>query len=284
MSVTNLRLDPRLARKENPMARSACFVAALLAILPVPAAALEFKNIRSCYGPNGATRPDNKFLPRDLLYITYDIEGLKADEKTGNVVYVTLLEVFNASTKELIFRKEAPVENALQFGGNRLPGDLLLNMGIDKAAGQYVLRMTVQDRIAKETKSFTYPFELLKKDFGIVGLQAPIVGVPGGPYILNFAMTEFKLDANKNPKGKIEMKITDETGKLIPPVLTNSLPESLPARLDLSQDNLLQWQFPLLPNRPGRFHLEVTATDDLAKKSSTVRYTLNVLDVNSLSK
>ena len=266
------------------MARSACLIAALLALLPAPAAALEFKNIRSCYGPLGATRADNKFLPRDLLYVTYDIEGLRPDEKSGNVLYVTLLEVFSASTKEVIFRKEAPMENNLQLGGNRIPGDLLLNMGTDKPAGQYVLRMTVQDRVGKETKSFTYNFELLPPTFGLVGVQAQAIAFPGNPYVANLGIADFKLDANKNPKGKIEMKITDETGKAVAPAQSNVISKDFLGGADLKKDNLVQMHFAILPNRPGRFQVEITATDELASKTSTVRCPLNVLDLNTLAK
>jgi hypothetical protein len=264
------------------MLRFASAAGLLLTLAPATTYALDFKNIRPCYGPLGATRTDNKFLPGDLLYISYEIEGLKFDPKSKKAKYVTLLEVFS-STKEKIWSKESPNEMDAQLGGDRLPGDLQLIMGRDRPAGQYVLRMTIQDRIGGETKSFTHSFELLKTGFGIVAVQAPAIAFPGQPYLVNLALIDFTLDANKNPKGSISMKVMDEAGKELPLGLSNKFPEDLTDAFDLKKENVLPMHFPLFPNRPGRFYVEFTAIDAVGNHTSTVRYPLLVLDLYSMT-
>ena len=254
----------------------------ILALAPAPTFALEFKNVRPSYGPLGATRNDNKFLPGDLLYISYEIEGLKVDPKTKKAAYVTLLEVFS-STKEKIFSKESPNEMAPQLGGDRIPGDLHLIMGHDKPAGQYLLRMTIQDRVGGETKSFTHAFELLNPGFGIIAIQAPAIAFPGQPYIAQLAIIDFTLDANKSPKGSITMKVTDEAGKEVSSLPANKFPEDLTEGIDLKKDNVLPMHFPIFPNRPGRFNIEFTAIDAIGNHAATVRYPLQVLDLYSMT-
>ena len=80
----------------------------LLAAAP-PAQALELKNFRPCYAPVpfGANRTDAKCLPGDFIFLTYDIEGLKFDDKTGKASFVTILELFD-SKANLVFNKEDP--------------------------------------------------------------------------------------------------------------------------------------------------------------------------------
>jgi hypothetical protein len=266
------------------MLRFAFAAALLLTLAPAPSFALEFKNIRSSYGPLGATRTDNKFLPGDLLYISYEIEGLKVDPKSKKAAYVTLLEVFS-STKEKIFSKETPNEMAPQLGGDRIPGDLHLIMGRDKPAGQYLLRMTIQDRVGGETKSFTHSFELLKPGFGIVAVMAPAIAFPGQPYLMQLAIIDFTLDANKSPKGSIVMKVFDESGKEVSTLPANKFPDDLDAATaeNMKKDNVLPMHYPIFPNRPGRFNIEFTAVDALSNKTSVVRYQLLVLDLYSMT-
>jgi hypothetical protein len=265
------------------MLRFASAAALILTLAPAPTFALEFKNIRPCYGPLGATRTSSKFLPGDVLFISYEIEGLKFDAKSKKAQYVSLLEVFS-STKEKIFSKETPNEIDASLGGDRIPGDLHLIMGRDKPPGQYLLRLTIQDRIGGETKSFTYPFELLKTGFGIVAVQAPAIAFPGQPYEVRLTVIDFTLDAKQNPKGTISMKITDEAGKEVSPGVVNKVPEELSDRFDLKKENILPIYYSILPNRSGRFNIELSAVDAVGNNTSVVQYPLLVLDLNSLIK
>src|SRR5262249_39825468 len=76
---------------------------ALLALIGTASPALELKNVRPSFGPLGATRTDVKCLPGDVLFINYDIDGLKFDEKNGKANYTTILELIDSNNK-VIFR------------------------------------------------------------------------------------------------------------------------------------------------------------------------------------
>src|SRR5262249_39707346 len=121
--------------------------ASLLCVICSSGPALELKNVRPSYGPIGATRTDVKCLPKDTLFINYDIDGLKFDAKTGKARYTTILELIDGSNK-VIYRKDTPNEVIPQLGGTRMPGDLFVVMGRDQKPGKYSVRLTVDDKLA----------------------------------------------------------------------------------------------------------------------------------------
>jgi hypothetical protein len=266
------------------MARFVVSLAALLALLPASARALEFKNVRPSYGPLGATRQDTRCLPGDILFISYEIHGLKLDTKVKKAVYRTLLEVFdNSKPPKTIFQKETPNEVIPQLGGTMIPGDLHVIMGRNQAPGNYHVRLTVEDVQAKDMKSFVRTFELLPQSFGIVGVTAPAVAFPGQPYMAQFAIVDLGLDTSKSPKAKVEMKILDESGTPVSDPIVNNFPQDLTDNTDLKKENFVGMNFPIFPNRPGRFTIEISATDSVAQKTASIRYPLTVLDIASFT-
>lgn len=268
------------------MARFVLSLAALLALLPAPARALDFKNVRPSYGPLGATRKEDsgskeiKCLPGDILFMSYEIDGLQLDAKVKKAVYTTLLEVFDSSAKT-IFKKETPNEVIPQLGGASIPGDLHVIMGRNQQPGKYQVRLTVLDRLSNQQKSFVQVFELLPQGFGLVGVTAPAVAFPGQPYMASFAIVDLGLDGSKSPKTKVEMKVLDEAGRPVSDPLVNNFPQDLTDNIDLKKENFVPMNFPIFPNRPGRFTIEISATDSIAQKTATIRYPLTVLDIAS---
>lgn len=264
------------------MAKYLSVALALLCGLPGVASALELKNIRPCYGlPLGAPRADAKCIPGDILFITYDIEGLSFDSKTGKANYVTTLELLDSKNKT-VFEKKTPNETSPQLGGSRMPGDLHIITGRTLAPGKYNIRLTVNDRIANASKAFVYPFELLPQGFGFVGVTAPGVGFPGQNYVAQFALVDMALDKNKQPLVDIMMRVLDETGanQLTKPIYS-SFPRDLPEEVNLEKENFIPLQFPIYLNRPGSFMIEVNAADKLSKKTIQLRYPLKVIEVPS---
>lgn len=262
-------------------ARLFLLLAGVLAFVPSSAQALELKNFRMAHGPLGATRLGAKFLPGDYLFITYEIEGLKVDDK-NKASFVTLVEVFDAANKT-IFSKETPNVLIPQLGGAKIPGDFYVTMGTDRAPGLYRVRLTVKDVIGKDIKSSTHPFELLAKDFGIVGVMAPAIAFPGQPYMLQYNVVELGLDANKKPNAKIELKVLDDAGKAVSTPAISNYPADLPENLDLVKSNFIPIDFPIFPNRAGRFRVEITVVDNLKKKNASLSYPLNVLDIGVIA-
>src|SRR5262249_53249488 len=64
-----------LARKDSRMIGSLSLAAAL-ALGPAQAGGLSITNIRTTYGELGAVRTDTKYLPGDLFFVAFDVEGL----------------------------------------------------------------------------------------------------------------------------------------------------------------------------------------------------------------
>lgn len=247
--------------------------------VPTAAPAVELKNFRACYAPlpYGATRADAKCLPGDFIFVTYDIEGLKFDEKTGKASFVTVLELFNDQA-EKILHKETPTEVVPHLGGSRMPGDLHVQMGRNQKPGKYRIRLTVQDRLAKEIKSHVYPFEMLPQTFGIAGIVAPAIGFPGQHHSTEFALVDLTLDAKKQPDVEVTMRVLDDSGKQVATPIVSSMPRDLPAGADLEKENFVPMRYPIYLNRSGRFTIEILAKDKVGNKEARLTYQLNVLD------
>jgi hypothetical protein len=252
-----------------------------LAFLAAPALApaVELKNFRACYAPLpfGATRADAKCLPGDFLFLTYDIEGLKFDDKTGKASFVTVLELFDDQAK-LIFNKETPNEVVPHLGGSRMPGDLHVQMGRSQKAGKYRIRLTVLDRHSKEQKSHVYSFDLLPQTFGIAGIVAPAIGFPGQHHSTEFALVDLALDDKKQPDVEVTMRVLDDNGKQVATPIVSTLPRDLPAGADLDKENFVPMRYPIYLNRSGRFTIDILAKDNISKKEARLKYQLNVLD------
>ncbi|MCI0685303.1 MAG: hypothetical protein L0Y71_24660 [Gemmataceae bacterium] len=258
-----------------------CLPLAIVALLAAPAAApaVELKNFRVCYAPLpfGATRVDAKCLPGDFLFVTYDIEALKFDDKTGKASFVTVLELFDAQAKE-IFKKETPSEVVAHLGGSRMPGDLHVQMGRAQKPGKYRIRLTVLDRLAKSSDSEVYSFELLPPTFGIAGIVAPAIGFPGQHHSTEFALVDLTLDGKKQPDVEVTMRVFDDAGKEVAKPIVSILPRDLPVGADLEKENFVPMRYPIYLNRSGRFTIDIHAKDKAGNKEARLKYPLNVLD------
>lgn len=252
-----------------------------LGLMPGLAGALELKNVRPSYGPLGAYRTDLKCLPGDVLFLTYDIEGLTFD-KTGKASYLTTLELVDSGNK-VIFKKDTPNEVVAQLGGTRMPGDLHVIMSPKQAAGKYSIRLTVQDKVANQAKAFKYDFEVVPESFGFIGVSAPAVGFPGQQYISTFALVNMGLDAKKQPNVDVTMRVLDDKGSPVAKAMTLSLPAAIPEGVDIQKENFVPLNYPLYLNRVGTFQIDVVAVDKMSNKQVQLRYPLTVIDITSIA-
>lgn len=253
-----------------------------LALCPAWSEALEIKNVRPRFGPYGALRTDLKAQPGDIIFLSYDLEGLGVDPKSGKASYVTNLALMDAADKQL-FSKDTPVDLILQLGGTRVPGDLYISTGPKQAPGKYTIRLTVTDKVSKDIKAIKYEFELVPEAFGFVGVTAPALGLPGQNYVANFGLVNMALDPKKQPSVEVKMSVLDSQGTAVARPVFISLPKDLPADIDVQKENFVPLTYPVYLNRPGQFTIEITATDGVGKKEAKVRYGLTVLDLATLS-
>jgi hypothetical protein len=261
------------------MSRLSTLALVAVCLCPCRSSALELKNVRPAYGPLGATRQNTKCVPGDSLFITYDIEGLKVNDKTRQANYATTLELFDASGKVAFKQEGQPKDVTLQLGGTRMPGDLFVILPPGEKPGKHKVRLTVKDNLAKETKSFEYAFDVVAPEFAFIGVTARAVGFPGENYSATFALVNTTLDAKNQPSVDIVMSIYDQVGKkLVSPTIVSNLPKDLPDESDLRKENFVPMQFPFYLNRTGNFVIEIMAHDKLTKKIIQLRYPLSVLD------
>lgn len=257
------------------------FALLLASLSPAVSAAVELKNIRPCYGPLGVTRYETKLLPGDVLFMTYDIEGLSVDPKSGKASYVTILELIDAQQK-VLFKKETPNEVVPQLGGTRMPGDLHIIMGPKQAPGRYALKLTVHDKFGNDAKAFKYEFDVLPEGFGMVAVTAPAIGFPGQHYVPGFALVNLTLDGKKLPSAEITIRILDQSGTPVAAAVQMVLPKDTPENTDLEKANFVPLTYPVYLNRLGRYTMEIVAIDKNANnKRAELRFPFTVVDLSS---
>lgn len=258
-------------------------LAFVTALTLAPAQAqLALTNDQVTYGYLGAPRPDTKFLPGDIFFLTFDIENVKVNDN-GEVLYSMGMEVRDSNGKQVFAQKPQDKKAVNTLGGTRLPAFAHVFCGSDQLPGEYTVRVAVTDRVSKQEKTIERKFEVLKPDFGLVqvGLSidsdmqmpAPAVGVAGQFVYVNFAAVGFERDkAKKQPNVAAEMRVLDDSGQ---PVLSN--PFKGEAAGNVGNDKLVPMQFLLALNRTGKFQVELKATDRISKKTAKVVFPITVV-------
>jgi hypothetical protein len=253
--------------------------AAMVAVMPGLAGALELKNVRPTYAYLGAVRADSKYLAGDVVCLMFDIEGLKVEGKISKARYLIGYDLVDSSNKS-IYAKETPQENLLTLGGGSVPGVMTVNILPKQQAGSYKIKLKVTDRIAKKSKEASYAFEIMAPGLGFVLVQAPAFGVPGILYETKFALVNMGLDKKGLPKTDVTMRVLDAAGKQVAEPIVHKFPRDLPGEGDFKKDNFIGLHFPVFPNRSGQFTISVSADDKIAGKKVELRFLLTVLDLS----
>jgi hypothetical protein len=259
-------------------------IASALSLAPAQAGKFEITHERVTYGILGPERKDTKVLPGDAYVVSFDIEGLQLKDD-GRVRYSVGFKLINDKTKTAVFTKdpqESEVTNAL--GGSRLPAYAIANIGLETQPGDYTMEVTVTDLLAKgnAVAIISRKFEVLQPKFGLVQvclfnvyyqnvLPAPAIGVVGQTYLVNGALVGFQLNKDMLPDLTFELRILDEKGQpTLPKPFTGEVNKAA-RKEDLK---LMPLFFNLPLTRPGKFTLEIEATDKIANK--TVKQTLSL--------
>jgi hypothetical protein len=264
---------------------------AALSLAPNQAGQLKLSNDQVTYGLLGPVRPDSKFLPGDVFFVSFDIENATVD-KAGEVQYSMQMEVRDEKNKSLFKQAPRNLKALNSLGGRTLPAFAHVNIGLDQPPGIYTLEVTVTDLGSKSktspTATLTRKFQVLPLTFALIRPQlstiasetperfpAPNVGVPGQVVWVNFAAVGFKRDdKDKDPNMHVTMEVLDEKGK---PTL--DVPFTGDANKDVPKNfNLVPMQFWLAFNRPGKFTVRLIAEDKVAKtKSPPLTFPITVI-------
>jgi hypothetical protein len=252
------------------------FVAALQ-LSPAQAGKLTLTNDAFTYGMLGAARNDNKYLPGDSLYLTFEIDNIKSDEQ-GRVAYSMGMELIDTKGKSWFKQDPRNLEAINSLGGSRLPAFAHVHIGLDQPPGAYTLRVTVNDLQAKTTATLDRKFEVLPPGFGIVRLQLSYIAdppqqMPAPPFAaagqflwVNFAVTGFQRDSKKVPNLRAELNVLDDKGQPV-----HAKPYFGLAGSEVNEAfKVVPMQFVLALNRPGKFTVQLKVIDQVSMKQATM--------------
>lgn len=256
-------------------------IATALSLTPAQDSQLKLSNAHTSYGILGGPRESNKFLPGDVLFLTFDINGMTVG-KRGQIKYSLGMQMKNSKDVSVYSQLPQIIEAANTLGGTSLPAFAYADIGGSVEAGKYTLTVTVKDEIAGQSASLTHAFEVLKKDFGIgrIGLfydekgmvWAPPVFVAGQSAWVHFITMGFDRDVrDKNPNVEVRMRVLDSAGK---PTLPEAVTGDTKTQKVPTNVQAVPWFQKIELNRPGKYKIELEATDAVAKK--TVKEVLNI--------
>jgi len=248
---------------------------------------LSLNNVRPTYGLLGATRKDAddlKLLAGDLIFISFDIEGLKV-APDGEVKYGMSMEVTNNKDNKVLFKKEPEEQTAYNvLGTSRVPAFAATEIGTDTPPGEYTLTATVTDRAGKASKKLSKKFTVLPKAFGLVRLQltytndprnplpAPPIAIPGQTLLVNSHAIGFERDKTKQPNIVASMRVLEDGKPTLPKETVGNV-----NKFDEGQ-SLLPLTFALPLNRAGKFTVELKVTDKVAEKTVTQSFDITVIE------
>jgi hypothetical protein len=246
---------------------------------------LKLSGGRVTYGELGAPRTDLKFLPGDIFFFCFEIDGLMVD-KTGKVRYSMGMEVINNKTGMPTFKEKPQMrdDDVLPLGGSKLPARAYVTIGINQEAGSYTCRVTVVDDASKATQTIEQKFEVIAKGFGLVQvfttydskgeIFAPSYGIAGQTIYVRFSLVGFTRDPKtKQPNLEVEVSVLDNAGK---PTLPQPSVDVINDRVDVDLD-LIHSNFRLPLNRAGDYTIQLKATDKISKATSKVELPLKVI-------
>lgn len=256
-------------------------LAAALSLAPAqPAASLTLTNLRPTYGLIGPTRTTAKYLPGDIVYLSFDVEGVNIS-KDGKAMYTITTDVKDKAGKVKNQGDPSPKVDFAPLGGKKVPTVAFVTLGVDAEPGEYTLKVTandtsVADPAKQPTGSVEYKFEVLKPDLGIIGVHVTsdpngrnpthTTGYVGQFLWIQFAAVGFKRDpAKKNqPDLKFEMTTLDEKGE---PTLATPLTVEAKALEEKFPICSAHMNVPL--TRAGKFTVRLKVTDNVAGKTAT---------------
>lgn len=258
---------------------------ALLSVLAtVPAeSGLSLTHVRSTHGLLGPSRQDETLAPGDILFLCFDIDGMRVDSE-GKVRYSMAIELSDESGKRVFAQVPKKEQEArASLGGDSVPAYARLDVGLDTPPGNYRMKITVKDLASGQEQSLSRDVKVLPKDFALVRTTVTLdadahypaaVFARGQGVWVQSSAVGFAASRGKKPDVAFEMRVLDDAGRptLAKPV-TGTPPSDLP-------DNLkgLPLAFPLTLNRPGKFTVEVQAIDRISGKKVKVSLPIVVQD------
>lgn len=261
---------------------------ALLSALTVTPgqAELSLTHVRSTYGLLGPQRASDSLVPGDILFTCFDIEGIAVDGQ-GMVRYSTALEVSDAGGKVLFKRAPEKSDTKASLGGNRVPAYAQISVGLDTPAGEYGYKIIVKDLVSGREASISRKARVLAKQFALVRTSvsvdldgeypAVVLGCGQGIWVHCTAVGFERDRSSKQPNVVFAIRVLDERGQPI-----EDKPTTNTMNKDVSEKApSIPMAFSLTLNRPGKFTVELTASDEVSGKKTKTSFPITVHSVSA---
>ena len=248
--------------------------AVLVSLLLAPLGQIQLARVRPTYGTLGPPRPDWKVPLGDVLYVSMDISGLKANRR-GRVLFGISMQVTDQFGKVHYDSGRVDTISADLLGTGTIRDVVHINTGLDQKPGPYNLKLTVADAEGNKETSITLPFEVLPLEFRLVRFQmsydrsgkvpAPCVATVGQTVYVHFVIVGFDRDRRNNNFGAVavQLHLADETGKTLSTRPLTGDVKDIPPGTDF-----LPLRLELPVQRAGRFRIILSATDLVNRKTT----------------
>ncbi len=254
--------------------------ALLLSLAPHQDGKLAIANLRATYGVPGIVRETSRVSPGDVLYLCFDITGVKLNAE-GNATYSLTTEIKNGAGETQFKHAGKPVTVKAFLGGDRISAYTTVDVGSKQKAGEYTVSISVNDEgaIASTKASFT----LAEPEFALVhvltALDAERKGIAstftvGQIAHLSGQIVGFKRNDVGAPDLKVELVILDDQGN---PTNKTPITGSIDSKSKVPSGAVaLPVQVPVSLNRPGKFTAVIKVTDQVTGKTSGLKLPLVV--------
>lgn len=252
-------------------------------VLPLQSESLRITHDRTTYGILGPIRADGKFLPGDVVYLSFDMENLKADGR-GVVKYSMAMEVLDPKGDTIFKGEPEPRDFINSLGGNRIPACAHVELPTEQKPGDYTINLTIADLSAKKSEKLSHKFTVSPRDFGFVRLSssydpdnkmpAPAIAVVGQSLWVNAFIAGFEKNAKKEPNLNVEVQVYDQDRK---PTLEKPQSFTITKLVDPGWSLIPVQTFQTL-NRAGKYTVEIKAEDLNSKKTSKITFPLTVFE------
>jgi hypothetical protein len=116
-------------------------------------------------------REGNKVNPGDVLYLCFDVTGVKLDVE-GRATYSLTTEIKDGAGEVQFKHTGKPVTVQGLLGGDRISAFSTVDVGTKQKAGDYSVQITIKDEGASASTKAT--FSLTEPDFALVHVMTAL--------------------------------------------------------------------------------------------------------------
>ena len=245
-------------------------------------AKLQIKDAQASHGQLGPARKDLDYVRGDELYVRFMVVGFTSDAD-GRLVGELAFTVTDAKG-HVVVKQAVPLQQTLALGGGTFPAHVAVTVGDELPVGEYTLKVTITDNLARAADSFEKKFTCKEREFALVAVrfsQDPENKVPaavGGVVSQTLYFKARGVGFDKST-GELDVEMTiqvfDSTGKPVMPKPIRSVVHNEDADV-VKTVTVIALRGELTLNRPGEFVLKVGLTDKITKKTVTFEAPLKV--------